>query len=380
MQASHVSRFGPFLNRGLLHSKTLTNRHQCRHTFRIHAARLLQTNPVFHSGFQSCLGFWAAPGRQHHISKEERTAPSKLSASSDAHTHTLTTRTITNANTTLWTAGRSSLPNTLHSDFLALQEDTHGWTARTGKCALMVPVERLASTHQTFVKQTFWEMTEQRFAPERRPGGVCARGPTLFVQSCGSSQQHDQGASASCHDEEREESGCSTLVCDGCDQEEQLMAAVGRAFCEPAVNNVGRLKLEPAQLEEAGWIDTVNSMVLVHKKVTHAGGQALASTISCSPSKATFVRCVEGIEHVPTNSPFVQGRSKGTSSLIVGNPLDKSLQQLLAVPLTQQKSGRRRTRERRTKTNGTDETGLQHNFSKRKHSFFSKTYELSFDD
>ena len=177
MEASHVSRFGPFLNRGLLHSKTLTNRHQCRHTFRIHAARLLQTNPVFHSGFQSCLGFWAAPGRQHHISMEERTAPSKLSASSDAHTHTLTTRTITNANTTLWTAGRSSLQNTLHSDFLALQEDTHGWTARTGKCALMVPVERLASTHQTFVKQTFWEMTEQRFAPERRPGGVCTRGP-----------------------------------------------------------------------------------------------------------------------------------------------------------------------------------------------------------
>ena len=88
MQASHVSRFGPFLNRGLLHSKTLTNRHQCRHIFRIHAARLLQTNPVFHIGFQSCLGFRAAPGRQHHISMEERTAPSMLSASSDAHTHT----------------------------------------------------------------------------------------------------------------------------------------------------------------------------------------------------------------------------------------------------------------------------------------------------
>ena len=33
MQASHVSRFGPFLNRCLLHSKTLTNRHQCRHNF-----------------------------------------------------------------------------------------------------------------------------------------------------------------------------------------------------------------------------------------------------------------------------------------------------------------------------------------------------------
>ena len=159
------------------------------------------------------------------------------------------------------------------------------------------------------------------------------------------------------------------------------MAAVGRAFCEPAVNNVRRLKLEPAQLEEAGWIDTINSMMLVPKKVTHAGGQALASTISCSPSKATFVRGVEGIEHVTTNSPFVQGRSKGTSSLLVGTPLHKSLQQLLAVPLTQQKSGRRRrTRERRTKTNGTDETGLQHNFSKRKHSFFSITYELSFDD
>ena len=60
------------------------------------------------------------------------------------------------------------------------------------------------------------------------------------------------------------------------------MAAVGRAFCERAVNNVGQLKLEPAQLEEAGWIVTVNSMVLVPKKVTYAGGQALASTISWS--------------------------------------------------------------------------------------------------
>ena len=117
-----------------------------------------------------------------------RLLPSSQQAATHTHTHTLTTRTITNANTTLWTAGRSSLQNSLHSDFLALQEDTHGWTARTGKCALMVPVERLASTHQTFVKQTFWEMTEQRFAPERRPGGVCTRGPTLFVQSCGSSQ------------------------------------------------------------------------------------------------------------------------------------------------------------------------------------------------
>ena len=59
------------------------------------------------------------------------------------------------------------------------------------------------------------------------------------------------------------------------------MAAVCRVFCEPAVNNVGQLKLEPAQLEEAGWIDTVNSMVLVPKKVTHAGGQALAQGDIC---------------------------------------------------------------------------------------------------
>ena len=72
------------------------------------------------------------------------------------------------------------------------------------------------------------------------------------------------------------------LVRGGCDQEEQLMAAVGRAFRERAVNNFGRLKLEAAQLEEAGWIDTVNSMVLVPKRVTYAGGQALASTISWS--------------------------------------------------------------------------------------------------
>ena len=126
------------------------------------AARLLQKRiPVLHSGFQSCLGFWAAPGRQHHISLEERTAPSKLSASSDAHTtHSRLGPSRMPTRHCGLQAG-SSLQNTLHSDFLALQEDTHGWTARTGKCALMVPVKRLASTHQTFVKQTFLGKTSR---------------------------------------------------------------------------------------------------------------------------------------------------------------------------------------------------------------------------
>ena len=87
MQASHVSRIGPFSNGGLLHRNTLTNRHQYRHTLRIHAVRLLHTNLVLSSGFRSCLGFWSALGREHHISLEERTCPSKLSASSDTHTH-----------------------------------------------------------------------------------------------------------------------------------------------------------------------------------------------------------------------------------------------------------------------------------------------------
>ena len=60
------------------------------------------------------------------------------------------------------------------------------------------------------------------------------------------------------------------------------MPAVGRVFFERAVSNFGRLKLEAAQLEEAGWLDTVNSMVLVPNKFTYAGGLALASTISWS--------------------------------------------------------------------------------------------------
>ena len=189
MQASHVSRFGPFLNRCLLHSKTLTNRHQCRHNFSNPCRQTATNESCFSQRFPELpwvLGrTWTPASHLDGGADGSFQAPSKQRRT---HTHTLTTRTITNANTTLWTAGRSSLQNSLHSDFLALQEDTHGWTARTGKCALMVPVERLASTHQTFVKQTFWEMTEQRFAPERRPGGVCTRGPTLFVQSCGSSQ------------------------------------------------------------------------------------------------------------------------------------------------------------------------------------------------
>ena len=148
------------------------------------------------------------------------------------------------------------------------------------------------------------------------------------------------------------------------------------------MNNVGRLKLEPAQLEEAGWIDTVNSMVLVPKKVTYAGGQALASTISLSsPSKATFVRCVEGIEACPNKLSICAGTIQGHVVPARGNPTSQVSATIVGGPThTTQKNGRRRTRERRTKTNGTDETGLQHNFSKRKHSFFSKTYELSFDD
>ena len=50
MQASHVSRIDPFSDGGLLHRNTVTNRHQYRHTLRIHAVRLLHTNHVLHSG------------------------------------------------------------------------------------------------------------------------------------------------------------------------------------------------------------------------------------------------------------------------------------------------------------------------------------------
>ena len=72
------------------------------------------------------------------------------------------------------------------------------------------------------------------------------------------------------------------LVRGGCDQGERLMPTVGRVFFERAVSNLGPLELEAAQLEEAGWLDTVNSMVLVPNKFTYASGQDLASTISWS--------------------------------------------------------------------------------------------------
>ena len=247
MQASHVSRIGPFSNGGLLHRNTLTNRHQHRHTLRIHAVRLLHTKLVLHSGASKvALDFCSALGREHHISLEERTCPSKLSASSDTHTHTHDSDHH-ECQHHIVDSRQVFLTDTLHSDFRALQEDTHGWTARAGQCALMVPVKRLASTRQTFVKQTIWG--KRRGAGHGRPlsrpnrdlllDGLLEESvhlsphsvsnPVAVLSSVIMARTHHAMMRRG-----RNQADQHVLVRGGCDQGERLMPAVGRVFFERA--------------------------------------------------------------------------------------------------------------------------------------------------
>ena len=90
MQASHVSRFGPFLNRCLLHSKTLTNRHQCRHNFS-NPCRQTATNDIlfFTAVSRVALGF--GPHLDASITSRWRSGrllPSSQQAATHTHTHT----------------------------------------------------------------------------------------------------------------------------------------------------------------------------------------------------------------------------------------------------------------------------------------------------
>ena len=143
------------------------------------------------------------------------------------------------------------------------------------------------------------------------------------------------------------------------------MAAVGRALCGLVVANFGLLNIgrfgryQVRSAQSKAWCWCPRGL-----------GPGIDYFV-VSSSKATFVRSGECTEHAPTSSSSGQSSSHVRDALTAHRlwSLEHSTDQVSSTTVgdathTTKKFARRSTREHRTKTSGTDETGFQHDCSK----------------